>query len=39
MRVDRRKGDDDLIEHVIRGVRWSYVRPAADHQPRSYPDK
>jgi hypothetical protein len=40
MRIDRRKGDDDVIEHVIRGVRWSYVRSTADdRQPRSTSDK
>ncbi len=39
MRIDRRKGDDDVIEHVIRGVKWSVVRSTGDQQPRSSSDK
>jgi hypothetical protein len=39
MQVDRRKGDDDVIEHVIRGVRRSYVRPTPDRRPRSRSDE
>jgi hypothetical protein len=35
MRIDRRKGDDDLIEHVIRGVTSSFVRSHSDQQSRS----
>jgi hypothetical protein len=28
--VDRRRDDDDVIEHVIRGVRREYVRATGD---------
>jgi hypothetical protein len=41
VRVDRRKSDDDIIEHIIGGVRWSYVRSTSDDRPprRRRPDR
>jgi hypothetical protein len=39
MQIDRRKGDEDVIEHVIRGVRGSYVPSTAAQQLRSHSDK
>jgi hypothetical protein len=36
MHVDRRKGDIDVIEHVVLGVRRIHVRSTGDdHVPRS----
>jgi len=34
--IDRRKGDDDVIEHVIRGIQRVYVQ-AADRVTRQRP--
>jgi hypothetical protein len=35
MHVDRRKSDIDVIEHVVRGVRLTLVRPTTDDSPAS----
>ena len=40
VRVDRRKGDDDLVEHVIGGVRRTYERGSgSDDRPIEPPPK
>lgn len=40
MRVDRRRDDQDLVDHIVRGVRRASTRPdAEDRPPRASPKK